>query len=255
MDTGRLKTIVILILLGVNLAFGGILLSEHLGAAEDNAHTRSELTQVMAGLGVEIKEEVLPAGETLPRCSLPRDREAERTLVRALLGEAEETDQGGNIWYYENENGWAWCRGGGSFELMLLSGGGSLEQQMSEGGLRARREGDYYVCLAGDTQVFNCRFTLNQRSGGVYISGRFLPGEPVEEEMVDCTDVATLLLRFCDRIRDAGGVFSRVEEIRSGYVLNVTAAGMELVPVWQMRTDGGTWYMDLQAGRLVAVAG
>ncbi|MBR4691556.1 MAG: hypothetical protein IKP17_02230 [Oscillospiraceae bacterium] len=254
MDTGRLKTIVILILVCVNLAFGGILLSERLGAAEGNAHTRSELMKVMAGLGIAMTEDQLPEGEVRKRCTVPRDREAERALVRALLGEAEETDQGGNIWYYENENGWAWCRGGGSFEFMLLSGGGSLERQLSAGGLRVRREGDYYVCLMGDTQVFNCRFSLGQRSGGVYISGRFLPWEPIEEEDVDCTDVATLLLRFCDRVRDAGGVFSRVEEIRSGYVLNVTASGMELVPVWQLRTDGGTWYMDLQAGRLVAVA-
>jgi hypothetical protein len=37
-------------------------------------------------------------------------------------------------------------------------------------------------------------------------------------------------------------------------VLNVTAAGMELIPVWRMRTDGGTWFMDLQTGRLVTVA-
>ncbi len=71
---------------------------------------------------------------------------------------------------------------------------------------------------------------------------------------MDCTDVATLLLRFCDRIRDAGGVFSRVEEIGDGYVLNATASGMALVPVSQMKTDGGTWYMDLSAGRLVTVA-
>ena len=69
---------------------------------------------------------------------------------------------------------------------------------------------------------------------------------------MDCSDVATLLLG-CDRIREAGGVFSRVEAIKDGYVLNATASGMELMPVWQMVTDGGTWYLDLAAGRLVTV--
>ena len=254
MDTGRLKTIVILILLCVNLAFGGILLSERLGAAENSAQTRSELTKVMAGLGIEISEDQIPAAATLFRRSLPRERETEEQLVTALLGPAEGQDQGGNIWYYENENGWAWCRGGGSFEIMVLYGGGPLEEQLKAGGLRAEREGEKYVCLAGDGEVFNCRFTITQRSGGIYLSGRFLLGTPTEGEAVDCTDVATLLLHFCDRVRAAGGVFSRVEDIRSGYVLNTTVSGMELVPVWQMRTDGGTWYMDLAAGRLVAVA-
>ena len=70
---------------------------------------------------------------------------------------------------------------------------------------------------------------------------------------MDCSDVATLLLGFCDRVREAGGVFSRVDGIKTGYVLNTTASGMELTPVWQMVTDGGTWYLDLAAGRLVAV--
>lgn len=254
MDTGRLKTIVILILLSVNLAFGGILLSERLGAAEGSAQTRSELRQVMAGLGVEIREDQIPAGGFMLRRGVPRERATEEKLVTALLGPVQGQDQGGNIWYYENESGWAWCRGGGSFEILLQSGGGSLEEQLAQGGLHARREGERYVCLLGSEPVFNCRFTISQRSGGIYFSGRCLLGEPEEGESVDCTDVASLLLRFCDRIREAGGVFSRVEEITSGYVLSATVSGMELIPVWQMRTDGGVWYLDLAAGRLVTVA-
>ena len=58
MDTGRLKTIVILILLCVNLAFGGILLAERLGTAEGQAHTRSDLTKVMDRLGSAEDDEV-----------------------------------------------------------------------------------------------------------------------------------------------------------------------------------------------------
>ena len=42
MDTGRLKTIAILILLCVNLSFGAILLSERMGTAEGNAQQRSK---------------------------------------------------------------------------------------------------------------------------------------------------------------------------------------------------------------------
>ncbi len=254
METGRLKTIAILILLCVNLAFGGILLSERLGTAEGNAQTRSELVRVMEGMGISIPEDGIPSGAVMLRRAVPRLRETEEKLVTALLGPVEGMDQGGNIWYYENENGWAWCRGGGSFEIMVQSGGGSLEDQMKAGGLRTRREGDKYVCLADGGEVFNCRFTISQRSGAIYLSGRFLLGVPEEGEQVDCTDVATILLRFCDRIRESGGVFSRVEAIVGGYVLNVTASGMELVPVWQMQTDGGTWYMDLTTYRLVSVA-
>lgn len=255
MDSGRLKTIAILILVCVNLAFGGLLLSERVDSAEGEAQTRSDLVRVMEGLGIQLTEEQIPANETHLRRSAHRDRGQELAFARALLGEVEAQEQGGNIWYCENENGWAWFRSGGSFELMLKSGGASLEERMVEGGLRARRDGESYICLAGDTEVFNCTFSLSQRSGGVYISGRLLLGEPAAGEEIDCPDAATLLLRFYDRIRDAGGVFSRIEEIRSGYVLSASASGSELLPVWQMRTDGGTWYLDLQTDRLVAVSG
>ena len=107
METGRLKTIVILILLCVNLAFGGILLSEKLGAAEGNAQTRSELRSVLAGLGITVEEEQIPAGSVMLRRSVARERVTEDRLVTALLGPAEGQDQGGNIWYYENASGWA----------------------------------------------------------------------------------------------------------------------------------------------------
>ena len=102
MDTGRLKTIVILILLCVNLAFGGILLSEKLGAAEGNAQARSELRSVLAGLGITVADDQIPAGGVMFRRSVPRLRETEDRLVTALLGDAAGQDQGGNIWYYEN---------------------------------------------------------------------------------------------------------------------------------------------------------
>ncbi len=253
MDAGRLKTIGILILLCVNLAFGGILLTERLDSAEGAAHTRTELVEVMAGLGIQVSAERIPGSLDLPVCAVSRDRDLEDKLVGTLLGEAEGKDQGGNIRYYENENGWAWCRSGGNFEIMVLSGGGSLETRLTEGGIRAQREGENYVCLVGDAEVFNCRFSLSQRSGGVYISGRCILGEPTPGEKPECTDPATLLLRFYDLIRDAGGVFSRIEELRTGYVLSVSASGTVLDPVWRMETDGGVWYLDLREERLITV--
>lgn len=253
MDAGRLKTIGILILLCVNLAFGGILLMERLDSAEGAAHTRTELVEVMAGLGIRVPADLIPADLDLPICTVSRDRELEDRLVRSMLGETEGRDQGGNIRYYENKNGWAWCRGGGNFEIMVLSGGGSLEAQLAEGGIRAQREGDSYVCLVRDVEIFNCRFSLSQRSGGIYISGRCILGEPVPGETPDCTDPATLLLRFYDLIRDSGGVFSSIEELRTGYVLSISTSGMVLDPVWRMQTDGGVWYLDLREERLISM--
>ena len=77
----------------------------------------------------------------------------------------------------------------------------------------------------------------------------------VSEETAEAEDIPTLLLRFYDRVRDSGGIFSRVEEIQPGYVLSVAASGMELIPVWQFLTDGGTWYYDYRGDRVLTISG
>lgn len=255
MEAGKLKTIVILILLCVNLAFGGILLAERMDTAVGAAQSRSELAEVMAGLGITLDPEIIPAEAPALRYSVSRDPEAEEKLVTALLGEVVGEDQGGNIRLYENENGWARFRSGGSFEVSLKVAGSSLDSRLRESGLNIVRDEESYVCATGEARIFNCRFTLSQRAGGIYVSGRFLPGSPEAAEPADSSDTATLLLRFHDRMQDAGGIYTRIEEILPGYVLNVSASSMELTPVWRITTDGGVRYLDVCALRLLTVTG
>lgn len=252
METGKLKTIVILILLCVNLAFCGILLAERMNTAAGTAQSRSELTKVLAGLDISLDADTIPADEPMTLYSVSRDPASERALVLTLLGESESEDQGGNIRRYENENGWARFRSGGIFEINTSAGGASLESRLRSSGISIVREADSYICTVGNAQVFNCCFSLSQRSGGIYLSGRFLPGTPEAEETAEKTDAATLLLRFHDRVRDAGGVYAEIREILPGYLLNVTASSMELLPVWRITTDGGVWYLDVQEQKLVS---
>ena len=252
METGKLKTIVILILLCLNLAFCGILLAERMDTAAGTAQSRSELTKVMAGLGISLDADAIPADAPMTVYTVTRDPETERELVLALLGEAESEDQGGNIRRYENENGWARFRSGGVFEINTAAAGTSLANRLRNSGVSIVREADSYICTVGNVQVFNCRFSLSQRAGGIYLSGRFLPGTPTAEESAERTDAATLLLHFHDRVRDAGGVYAEIREILPGYLLNVTASSMELVPVWRITTDGGTWYLDVKEQKLVS---
>lgn len=252
METGKLKTIVILILLCVNLAFGGILLAERMDTAAGTAQSRSELTRVLAGLGISLNTDAIPADAPVTKYAVSRDPETERAMVLALLGEAESEDQGGNIRRYENENGWARFRSGGVFEINTSAAGVSLESRLHSSGISIVREADSYICTVGNEQVFNCRFSLSQRAGGIYLSGRFLPGDPAAEENAEKTDAATLLLRFHDQVRDAGGVYTEIREILPGYLLNVTASSMELMPVWRVTTDGGVWYLDVQEEKLMS---
>lgn len=251
MEAGKLKTIVILIFLCVDLAFGGILLAERMDSAAGTAQSRSELTKVLAGLGITLDADTIPADGPVTLYTVARDPAAEQAMVSALLGNAEAEDQGGNIRRYENENGWARFRSGGIFEITTAAGV-SPENRLRSSGVSFVREEDSYICTVGNAQIFNCRFSLSQRAGGIYVSGRFLPGTPEAEESEEKADAATLLLRFHDRVRDAGGVYAEIREIQPGYLLNVTATSMELLPVWRITTDGGVWYLDVREEKLLS---
>ena len=113
MDGGKLKSAVILILLLVNAAFGWILMTQRKNEADLQAQTRSELVMVMANMGVTMDESIIPRELTMLQYTLTRDMSLETAMVQAFLGAASGRDMGGNIHYYENENGRASFRNSG----------------------------------------------------------------------------------------------------------------------------------------------
>ncbi len=252
MDSGRLKTAAILILLLVNLAFGWLLLNQRKNAADLQAQTRKELVRVLDGMGVAVEESLIPGETRLPRYTMTRSTDLETALVQAFLGEADIQDMGGNIHYYENENGRASFRSSGDFEILVSRPGVSVEKRLSDNGLALSRVGDEYVCLLEERPVFNCRIRLEAPEGDSYrIYGRCMLGTLQEGKTVASLGAATLLLRFQDRVEESGRVFTRILSIQVGYLMRSAVPGAELEPVWCIETDGGTWYLRAEDGQLM----
>ena len=253
MDSGKLKTAVILVLLLVNAAFGWILLTQRKNEADLQAQTRSELVQVMANMGVTLDESILPREISLRQYTLTRDIALETALVQAFLGAASGRDMGGNIHYYENENGRASFRNSGDFEIRVSLPGSSIEKRLMENGLSLAREGDEFVCLLDEHQVFNCRIRLSAQEDGSYrIFGRIMLGTMQQGKTIAALSAPTMILRFRDQVEETGRVFTAIRSIRAGYLLRPAVPAAELEPVWCIETDGGVWYVDLEKGELVS---
>lgn len=253
MDSGRLKTAAIIILLMVNLAFGWLLLSQRRNESAQQAQTRKELVQVMANMGITMEESAIPRETVLRKYSLTRDMALETALVQAFLGAAAGQDLGGNIHYYENENGRASFRNSGDFEILVSLPGGSIETRLAENGLILARKEDEYFCLLDEREVFNCRIRLSALEGDSYrIYGRCMLGTLQPGKTVSLLGAATLLLRFQDQAEETGKVFTQIRDIRSGYILRSAVPAAELLPVWCIETDGGTWYVNVENGQLVS---
>lgn len=256
MDSGRLKTAAILILLMVNLAFGWLILNQRRDESNLQAQTRKELVQVMENMGITLEEGSIPRETVLRKYTLTRDMALETALVQAFLGSAPGQDMGGNIHYYENDNGRASFRSSGDFELLVSLPGSSIERRLAENGLLLAREEDEYVCLLEEQQVFNCRIRLSALEGDSYrIYGRCMLGTLQPGKTVSFLGAATLLLRFRDQAEESGKVFTQIRSIRSGYLLRPAVPAAELLPVWCIETDGGAWYVNVEDGQLLGDSG
>lgn len=252
MDSGKLKTAVILILLLVNAAFGWILLTQRKNEADLQAQTRSELVRVMANMGVTMDENILPRETSMRQYTLTRDMALETALVQAFLGAASGQDMGGNIHYYENENGRASFRNSGDFEIRVTQPGSSIEKRLIENGLSLAREGDEFVCLLEEKEVFNCRIRLSAQAEGSYrIYGRCMLGTLQPGRSIAALGAPAMILRFRDQVEETGRVFTEIRSIRTGYLLRPAVPAAELEPVWCIETDGGVWYVSLEKGELL----
>ena len=252
MDSGKLKSAVILILLLVNAAFGWILLTQRKNEADLQAQTRSELVQVMANMGVTLEESAIPRETSMRQYTLTRDMGLETTLVQAFLGAASGQDMGGSIHYYENENGRASFWSSGDFEIRVSLPGSSIEKRLIENGLSLARDGDEFICLLNEREVFNCRIRLSAQEEGSYrIYGRCLLGTLKPGKTIAALGAPSMILRFRDQVEETGRVFTAIRSIRSGYLLRPAVPAAELEPVWCIETDGGVWYVNLEKGELL----
>ena len=252
MDSGTLKSAVILILLLVNAAFGWILLTQRKNEADLQAQTRSELVQVMANMGVTLEESAIPRETSMRQYTLTRDMGLETTLVQAFLGAASGQDMGGSIHYYENENGRASFWSSGDFEIRVSLPGSSIEKRLIENGLSLARDGDEFICLLNEREVFNCRIRLSAQEEGSYrIYGRCLLGTLQPGKTIAALGAPSMILRFRDQVEETGRVFTAIRSIRSGYLLRPAVPAAELEPVWCIETDGGVWYVHLEKGDLL----
>lgn len=159
---------------------------------------------------------------------------------------------GGSIHYYENENGRASFRNSGDFEIQVSLPGSSIENRLIENGLSLARDGDEFICLLDEREVYNCRIRLSAREEGSYrIYGRCLLGTLQPGKTIASLSSPTMILRFRDQAEETGKVFTEIRSIRSGYLLRPAVPAAELVPVWCIETDGGIWYADLEKGELL----
>ena len=248
MDTGKLKSAAIIILLCVNLAFGGILIFDGVSNAGAEARERAQLTDIFAENGIEISPGTIPRRCRLQTHGVVRSKAGEAELVSLLIGQAEEQDQGGNIYYYENAPGWVRFRSSGSFEACLYDDARSEGELLTAVGAAPSGFDGRYAYYCGKYEIFNCGAEAERTDEGMTLSGRRLMGEPGPGRAGEYLSMSTVLMRFLERVIGEGIVCTRIDDISPGYMMSVTAASAELRPVWRISADSGVYCIWADSG-------
>lgn len=268
MEWSKLKNIVLLILLGLNLALGILIGGPALSDRYRESQATREAVTFLEQKGILMQDTQLPDPAQLPARVVFRDREEEARLARALLGEdAQQEARGGEVYRYTGKAGVIRFHSDGSFWGQLTPGafpiGDSPEQAVLDMLKILGIEGEILPSQETGTvtvrQVWEGAHLFNQQivvlwdhTGITEItSGRRLYGLPEEDLSRQTITLATALIDFYNGLNRLGDVCSRVDEIVPGYLSATSLTRqMELTPVWRITTDTGVYQFDLITGNV-----
>lgn len=275
MEGTKIKNVVIVILLLLN----GFLLLLVGGRRLQDSHSHetavNSAIQIIRDGGVELDESAVPREMSLKRMQAVRDLGREKELAAGLLGgEVAVQARGGEVYRYQNGNGWIQFHSTGEFLAEFAPGAFALTGEAAQHGIGllaalgfegqvlddsvADGEGNLLVrqSLSG-VPLLGCQATLNYRDGSlVSISdGRRLLGTPYESGGENSLSAATALMRLYNGMKELGDIYNRMESITPAYTLTVGLSGpAQLTPVWYVKTDTGAYQMDTQTGQVSRVA-
>lgn len=267
MEWSKLKNIVLLILLALNLALVALLGGPRLSAYYRQSQAAREAVEFLKQKGIGLSESVIPDNRQFQPQIAQRDQEEEVRLAAQLLGEnVSQEARGGEVYRYTSPKGVVQFHSDGSFWAELegqafpLVGGGQnaalevlnklgFSGEVVEQGVRSVTVRQNW----SGGSLFNQQATVLWSQAGIteIAAGRRLYGTPVRDTSRTSIDRATALVDFYNGLNQMGDVCSRVDAIIPGYL---TASSlnkmMTLTPVWQVKTDTGAYQLDLVSGKL-----
>lgn len=274
MDTSKIKNIIILILLTVNVCLGAVMISDRSQARAARASAWDAAVAAVEKVGISVSEDISGEIDTPAVYSARRDMDCEREWLEGVLGTVSADDLGGNIWFYTSENGQASVRGTGECDILFDTdsfGTGhdaektaarvmkriGLEPDEDNAFTNTGRDGGIVNigCIWQGCRVYNAQmsFTFN----GDYlmmISGTRIFDVRTQENRESVMDELSVMMRFVEVVSEQGLVCSSLNGLEAGYVFSVTVSGEGMLnPVWRFTTDTGDVYINAVTGRVETV--
>ena len=272
MEWSKLKNIIILILLLVNLFLLAMAGVQERDSVQYQEQAVADALTVLERNGIKVAPETVPGQMSLSSMTVQRDRQQEQNLAEALLGQCSVSDLGGGRYSYASSLGSAEFRSNGNFSVSfsngipLAEGVGdetthalAIAAKIGLSGTVAElipsaEEGTGVVLYQTwqEIPVYSCRITMQYRDGALWsVSGQRLMGEPQtagsQEKLIS---IPTVLMRSLNGINDLGDICSEILSLTPGYQMSNPAEGTRMEPVWYVVTDTGAYQLNAITGIL-----
>ena len=272
MDNAKVKNYILIVLALVNVFLLAIVLTNARQAARAAAARQQALEAVLSDNGIRLADTVSLRQSVPPQLTLRRELSREKDMVKALLGEADVTDLGGNVYSYKGKNGGeAKFRGTGEFTFLLPDGSvargrdavQTAKSILSRLGLRCsdaepavNQSGSStaltFTCAWRDTPVFNARvsFYFNAASLCLITGTRPFDTQYSSTSADSAADSVTVLTNFLQSLRSTGDVCREIRGLDIGYfAVSAVSGDCTLHPVWCVQTDSHAYYIDAETGK------
>lgn len=272
MEWSKIKTIILLMLVGVNLFLLGLVgLRAGRGALYED-ETRQAVVQVLERGGIAFAPDQVPRDIRLPTLTVTRDRDSEAEVSRILLGDVVQTGESEVRPTYTGQAGTAEFSLNGTFTVTFTQGrwqrqaGQSLEdaslnclEQIGFQGVsgQSSTQGEVttltYFQAWDSAPLFSCRVALTWEGDTLTaLAGSRLAGTVETSANQSLLSTPTVLMRFLASVSEGGWVCSRIEGMSAGYLASGSGRSVQLTPVWRIRTDTGAYYVDAVTGSVTA---
>lgn len=262
MQSARLKNIIILILVLLNLFLLGSLLSRQAARLESRHQTAAQLSALFEANNITLSEDAVTFVAPPGSITLNRDVEQERQMASFLLGKGmSHSSQSGVIYSYESSAGAAVFSSGGAFDAaILLQEDPNVERlcrkfcsQFQYEDLTIDADDPFSATAVRSFDgypVSNCTVSFSVQGSVLTVSGTFLPSvSSGASSGSDLLSAVSALTAFLNTHLESGAVVSQITAITACYqAQSASASSTTLIPTWLIDTDFGSYYVNCETG-------
>lgn len=274
MEYSKIKNIIIIILLVVNMFFLALFIIGRIETGKLEKRSKEDVIHILSSYGISLDMSVIPVYSDLDSYEVLRDTESERSVAEAVLGKCQVYEPGGNIYQYTSPLGEAVFRGNGEFSITIaagiamsdssLKGLGSYLSQLNIAADLKSADAEYdgggslssiqFTALFEDVSIFNCRITMSFDGESLMsIHGRRLTSPPSPSPSEPMIGVNTALISFLSSVRESNLICNEIIAIAPGYSFSASVSGSgRLAPYWCITTDVGKYYVNGLTGVMVS---